>query len=402
MAGATFRALRHRNFRVFFAGQLVSLVGTWMQNVALSWLVYRLTGSPLLLGLVGFAGQAPIFFFATLGGAIADRRQRRGLLILTQSLSMLLAFALAGLTLAAHVRVWQVFVLAASLGTVNAFDIPTRQSFVIEMVGKEDLGNAIALNSIMFNGARTLGPAVAGLVVAAIGEGWCFFANGLSFLAVIVSLMTIRVARRPIASPPAHALAHAAEGFRFVWNTPSVRSVLVLLAITSLVGMPYTVLMPIFADRILHSGARVLGMLMGASGVGALGGGLALASREGVAGIRRWIVAAAGTFGAALIVFSQSPWLWSSLIVLVPVGAAMMIQMAASNTLVQAATPDHLRGRVMAVYATTFMGMAPLGALAAGAAAASFGAPATVASGGAIAVVAAAVFGARLARRDAP
>src|SRR5579872_5307481 len=339
MAGATFRALRHRNFRLFFGGQLVSLVGTWMQNVALSWLVYKMTRSPLLLGLVGFAGQAPIFFLATVGGAVADRRQRRELLVLTQTVSMLLAFALAGLELGGVARVWEIFVLAAALGSVNAFDIPTRQSFVVEMVGREDLGNAIALNSIMFNAARTLGPAVAGVVVAAIGEGWCFFANGLSFVAVIVSLLMIRVARRPIAAPPAQALAHAAEGFRFVWNTRAVRSVLLLLATTSLVGMPYTVLMPIFADRVLHSGARALGLLMGASGVGALLGGLALASRLAIAGIRRWIAVAAAVFGAALVLFSRSHWLGSSLVLLVPVGAGMMVQMAASNTVVQTMTP---------------------------------------------------------------
>jgi MFS family permease len=396
MAGATFRALRHKNFRLFFGGQLVSLVGTWMQNVAQSWLVYRLTGSPLLLGLVGFANQAPIFFLATVGGAIADRRARRDLLVVTQTISMLLAFALATLTLSGVVRPWEVFALAASLGVVNAFDIPTRQAFVVEMVGKEDLPNAIALNSSMFNGARIVGPSVAGLLVAAIGEGWCFFANAVSFVAVIGALMAIRVPRREIPAATSRPFAHAAEGFQFVWRTTPVRAILLLLGVTSVTGMPYAVLMPIFADRVLHAGPRGLGTLMGASGVGALAGALALASRESVRGLGRWVATSAATFGIALVIFSQSRRLELSELLLVPVGAGMMVQMAASNTLVQTMTPDHLRGRVMAVYAMTFMGMAPLGALLAGAAAARLGAPVTVALGGAIAMAAAAVFTTRL------
>jgi len=300
MAGATFRALRHRNFRLFFGGQLVSLVGTWMQSVAQSWLVYRLTGSPLLLGLVGFASQAPIFFLATVGGAVADRRSRRDLLLVTQAISMLLAFVLAALTLTGVVRAWEVFVLAASLGVVNAFDIPTRQAFVVEMVGRQDLPNAIALNSSMFNGARILGPSVAGVLVAAIGEGWCFFVNGVSFVAVIAALAAIRVPAREIAVTTSRAVAHAAEGFRFVWRTTPVRAILLLLAVTSITGMPYAVLMPIFADRVLHAGPRGLGMLMGASGVGALAGALALASRESIRGLGRWVAVSAATFALSV------------------------------------------------------------------------------------------------------
>jgi MFS family permease len=392
MAGATFRALRHYNFRLFFGGQLVSLVGTWMQSVAQSWLVYRLTGSPLLLGLVGFANQAPIFLLATVGGAIADRRARRDVLVVTQTTSMMLAFALAALTLSGVVRPWEVFALAASLGAVNAFDIPARQAFVVEMVGKEDLPNAIALNSSMFNGARILGPSIAGLLVAAIGEGWCFFANGVSFVAVVAALMAIRVPKRKIPAATSRPFAHAAEGFQFVWRTTPVRAILLLLGITSATGMPYAVLMPIFADRVLHAGARGLGTLMGASGVGALAGALALASRESVRGLGRWVAISAATFGFALVLFSQSRRLWLSELLVMPVGAGMMVQMAASNTLVQTMTPDHLRGRVMAVYAMMFMGMAPVGALLAGAAATRLGAPATVGIGGLVAMAAAAVF----------
>ena len=293
-------------------------------------------------------------------------------------------------------RPWHVFALASSLGVVNAFDIPARQAFVVEMVGKPDMGNAIALNSSMFNGARILGPSVAGVLVASIGEGWCFAANGVSFLAVIAGLAAMRLPKfepKPMSSRP---LAHAAEGFRFVARTPPVRAILMLLGVISVMGMPYAVLMPIFADRLLHSGARGLGILMGSSGVGALMGALLLARREGVHGLGRWIAAAAGSFGVALVLFSLSRSLWLSAALLVPVGGSMMMQMAASNTLVQTMTPDNLRGRVMAVYAMTFMGMAPMGALLAGAAAQRIGAPATVAAGGVVSVLGALVFAARL------
>ena len=396
MPSATFRALRHRNFQLFFSGQLVSLVGTWMQSVAQAWLIYRLTHSAWLLGLVGFAGQAPVFFLATAGGAVADRRARRDVLIATQASAMLLAFVLAALTLDGLVRPWHVFALAAALGVVNAFDMPARQAFVVEMVGKEDLANAIALNSSMFNGARILGPSVAGLLVAAVGEGWCFLVNGVSFLAVIVGLRLMRLPepeRRPLAGRP---MAHAAEGFRFVSSTPPVRAILLLLGVVSVTAMPYAVLMPVFADAILHGGPKSLGILMGASGLGALGGALVLASRRSVAGLGRWVAIAAAAFGVLLVAFSLSRSLVLSTALLVPTGAAMMVQMAASNTLVQTMVPDHLRGRVMAVYAMVFMGMAPLGALLAGALASRFGAPTAVASGGVVATLAALVFAWRL------
>ena len=391
----TLRALRHRNFQLFFAGQLVSLIGTWMQNVAQAWLVYRITGSSALLGMVGFAGQIPVFFISPLGGLIADRYSRQRTVIATQASAMILAFILAALTLTGRVQVPHIFVLAALLGVVNAFDIPARQSFLVEMVGREDLINAIALNSSMFNGARIVGPAVAGILVAAIGEGWCFFANGVSYIAVIIGLIMIKVP--PAAVPKkASAISHIAEGFRFAARNTPIRALLLLLGLVSLTGMPYAVLMPVFADHIFHSGARGLGILMGFSGAGALIGALALATRQGVIGLGRWIAVSTGVFGASLILFSLSHSFWIAAALLVPVGLAMMTQMGASNTLIQTMTPDPLRGRVMSVYSMMFMGMAPLGALLAGVMADRFGAPFTVAAGGAVAIVGSIVFSLRL------
>ncbi len=391
----TLRALRHRNFQLFFAGQLISLIGTWMQNVAQAWLVYRITGSSALLGMVGFAGQIPVFFISPLGGLIADRYSRQRTVIATQTSAMILAFILAGLTLTGRVQVPHIFVLAALLGVVNAFDIPARQSFLVEMVGREDLINAIALNSSMFNGARIVGPAVAGILVAAIGEGWCFFANGVSYIAVIIGLMMIKVP--PTATPKkGSAMSHIAEGFRFAARTTPIRALLLLLGLVSLTGMPYAVLMPVFADHIFHSGARGLGILMGFSGAGALIGALALATRQGVIGLGRWVAVSTGVFGASLILFSLSRSFWVAAALLVPVGLAMMTQMGASNTLIQTMTPDPLRGRVMSVYSMMFMGMAPLGALLAGVMADRFGAPFTVAAGGAVAIVGSIVFSLRL------
>jgi len=376
----TLRALRHRNFQLFFSGQLISLIGTWMQNIAQAWLVYRLTGSSLLLGAVGFASQIPVFLVAPLGGIVADRHNRRKIVIATQISSMLLAFVLAALTLTGVVRVWHIFVLAALLGVVNAFDIPGRQSFLVEMVGKDDLMNAIALNSSMFNGARIIGPAIAGVLVAKIGEGWCFFANAVSYIAVIIGLFMMRVQPRThhVHGSP---IEHIIEGFRFAQRTGPIRALLLLLGLVSLVAMPYTVLMPVFDDHVLHRGASGLGILMGATGVGALLGALTLATRSHVRGLGRWVAIACGGFGVSLILFSLSRNFWFSTALLVPVGFCMMLQMSASNTLIQAMVPDHLRGRVMALYTMMFMGMAPFGSLFAGALADRLGAPLTVAIG---------------------
>jgi MFS family permease len=364
-----------------------------MQTIAESWLVYRLTGSSLLLGAVGFSSQIPVFLVAPLGGIVADRYNRQRVVIGTQVCSMVLAGIYAALTLSGRIRIWEIFVLAALLGIVNAFDIPGRQAFLMDMVGREDLMNAIALNSSMFNGARIIGPAIAGILVAKIGEGWCFFANSVSYIAVIAGLLLMQITR---AAPRAHAaspLAHIIEGFRFVQRTAPIRVILLLLGLVSFVAMPYVVLMPIFADRVLHSGARGLGILMGATGVGALLGALTLASRSGVRGLGKWVAFSCGGFGVFLVLFSLSRSFWLSTTLLVPVGFCMMFQMSSSNTLIQAMAPDELRGRVMAVYSMMFMGMAPFGTLLAGALADRLGAPVTVAMGAVAAIGGAAIFG---------
>ena len=389
------RALRHRNFQLFFSGQLISVTGTWMQTVAQSWLVYRLTGSSLLLGSVGFASQIPVFLVAPIGGMVADRVNRHKVVISTQIASLVLAFILSALTLTHTVKVWHIFVLAALLGVVNAFDIPGRQSFLVDMVGRDDLMNAIALNSSMFNGARVIGPAIAGILVAKIGEGWCFFVNGASYIAVIIGLLLMRVhcPRRSQSDSPVEDII---EGFRWVRHTGPIRSLLLLLGVVSLVGMPYTVLMPIFADRILHGGAKGLGILMGFTGIGALLGALTLALRTGIRGLGRltWICCAG--FGISLIAFSFSKIFWLSAALLIPVGFFIMLQMACSNTLIQSMVPDALRGRVMAVYSMMFMGMAPFGALLGGALADRVGAPIAVATGGAASIAGAIWFARQL------
>jgi len=386
------RSLRHRNFQLFFTGQLISLVGTWMQNVAQAWLVYRMTGSAVLLGAIGFANQIPVFLIAPIGGAVADRYNRKYVVIATQTASMLLAFILAWLTLAGVVQVWHVGILAAALGVVNAFDIPARQAFIVEMVGREDLPNAIALNSSMFNGARIVGPAVAGILVAAIGEGWCFLANAISYIAVIVGLFLMRVPRS-LQKPVGSAIERIREGFQFVGRTAPIRSILLLLGAVSLLGMPYSVLMPIFADRILHGGASGLGVLMGAAGVGACAGALTLAARTGIKGLGTWVMLSCGGFGLSLMLFSMSRIFWLSVVCLVPVGYSMMVQMASSNTLIQTFSPDYIRGRVMAVYSMMFMGMAPMGSLLAGSLAHRFGAAEVVFASGVACIIAAAAFG---------
>ena len=369
-----------------------------MQTVAQSWLVYRLTGSGLKLGAVGFASQIPVFLFAPIGGIVADRTNRKHVVIGTQIASMLLAFVLAALTLTHAVdhRVWLIFVLAALLGVVNAFDIPGRQSFLVDMVGKEDLMNAIALNSSMFNGARVIGPAVAGVLVARLGEGWCFFANGASYIAVIAGLLMMNVHAPARVSANTSPWEHMLEGFQFVNRTAPIRALMILLGLVSLAGMPYVVLMPLFADKILRNGGQEfasligshdlgavrLGILMGAAGVGALLGALTLAVRSGVKGLGTWVSVCCAGFGISLMLFSFSRSFWLSVLLLLPVGYFVMLQMASSNTLIQVMVPDALRGRAMAVYSMMFMGMAPIGALLGGALSDRLGAPLTVAIGG--------------------
>jgi MFS family permease len=389
------RALKHRNFQLFFSGQLISLIGTWMDNVAEGWLVYRLTGSSLLLGVATFAGQIPVFLLAPLGGMIADRWDRRKVVIATQAASMILASILAALTLMRIVKVWEVIVLAGLLGVVNAVDIPTRQAFLVEMVGRDDLMNAIALNSSMFNAARVVGPSIAGILVAWKGEGWCFLLNAISYIAVIAGLLAMKVERRSIAHV-ASPLDHIAEGFRFAWDAAPIRAILLLVALVSLVATPYAVLMPIFAAKILHGNARTLGILMGASGLGAMTGALLLAARSDVRGLGRWVAISGVGFGAALICFSFSPWFRLSAVLLVPVGFCAMVLLGSANTLIQSMVPDRLRGRTMAIYSMMFMGMVPVGALLSGALADRVGAPWTVSIGGIGAIIGGILFGRHL------
>ena len=377
-----FRALRYYNFRLFFAGQLISLIGTWMQTVAQSWLVYRLTGSSALLGLVGFSSQIPVFLFSPLGGVLADRHNRHRMIVATQSASMILALILAALTLSGHVRIWHIFVLSALLGVVNAADIPARQAFFQEMVGRADLINAIALNSSMFNSARIIGPAIAGILVAWIGEGWCFFANGVSYIAVIAGLLMMNVTPRVIENSKDSAWQHVLEGARFVISARPIRALLLLVALVSFAGLQYSVLMPIFADRIFHSGANGLGILLGINGGGALCGALVMAARRGIKGLSRWVGMAAIVFSVSITAFGFAPNFWAAGAMLYVVGFATMIQFGSTNTLIQMMTPDRLRGRAISAYSMMYMGMTPIGSMAAGFIAEHIGARITISVGG--------------------
>ena len=377
------RALRHRNYRLFFAGQGVSLIGTWMTRVATSWLVYRLSGSILLLGVVGFAGQIPAFFVAPLGGVLVDRGNRRQILVATQIVLMLQAFALAGLALVGVITVWQILLLSIVQGVANAFDIPARQAFVIEMVeDPADLGNAIALNSSIFNGARLIGPPIAGALIAVVGEGWCFLIDGISYLAVIVALLAMQFVPRPRAARPRSLLQQLTAGMRYAYRSAPIKSVLLLVALVSLMGMPYAVLMPVVAREILHGTAHTFGWLMGASGLGAVAGSLYLASRRSVAGLGGVIAWATGWFGIGLIAFGCSRALWLSLPLMLMVGFGMLAQMAASNTVLQTIVEEDKRGLVMSFYAMAFMGMAPFGSLLAGTLAHQVGVANTLVIGG--------------------
>jgi MFS family permease len=395
-ASAAFRALKHRNFRLFFGGQIISLVGTWMQTVAQAWLIYRLTGSGALLGLLGFVGQIPIFVLSPVAGLVADRWLRQRVVIATQTASMLLAFILAALTMTGHIKgrvgVVEIIILATLLGIVNAFDVPARQSFLIEMVGREDLLNAIALNSSMFNLARVAGPAIAGIVVAVVGEGWCFLLNGISYLAVIAGLFMMRIEKVMPGHDGTDPLEKLREGFRFARHTKPVRALLTLVSVVSFMGLPFTVLMPIFAVKILHGGASAYGTLMGAIGVGAMCGALVLASRQELRGLGNIVAYAAVAMGGSLVLFSASHWYWISFTILTLTGFSMMMQFTATNTLIQAMVPDQLRGRVMSIYSMLFLGMSPIGSLVAGWMADRIGAPVTVAVGGLASLVGGLIF----------
>ena len=391
------RALRSRNYRLFFEGQIVSLIGTWMTRVATSWLVYRITGSAFLLGLTGFAGQIPVFFLTPFAGVWLVRWNRHRTLLVTQTLSMLQSFALAALALGGIITVWEIIVLVLLQGSINAFDMPARQAFVVQMIERrEDLGNAIALNSSMVNGARLIGPAVAGVVIAAVGEGYCFLIDGFSYMAVIASLAAMQVAPARARGEYRPLISELSEGWRYVKESAPIRSVLLFLALVSLVGMPYTVLMPIFAGAILHGGPHALGFLMAAAGLGALTGAVALAMRPGVLGLGRVIAWSAGLFGAGLIGLGLSRTLWLSLAAVAAAGFGMMRHMASSNTILQTIVAEDKRGRVMAYYSMAFVGVAPFGSLAAGAIAAKVGAPWTILGGGTLCLGGAAWFAWRL------
>ncbi|MGB7438754.1 MAG: MFS transporter [Candidatus Acidiferrum sp.] len=373
-----FRALKHRNFQLFTIGQLISLIGTWMQNTAQQWLVYRLTGSAALLGVFGFASQLPMLGLAWMGGYVGDRYNRHRGVIATQTLSMILAFVLSLLTLTHHIRTWHLIFIAFLAGIVNAFDVPIRQAFFVHMVGQDDLPNAIALNSSIFNGARVIGPAVAGFTIALVGEGWCFFLNGLSFVAVIIALLMMHIKRTEPKVGMESPVRSFIEGFRFAMNDLPIRSTLLLLSLLSFFGLQYSVFLPIYASDILHGGARTLGLLMSAAGVGAVMGALQFAARTEYKGLARWVASTCTACALGLLILSFATSFWLCAVVLFVVGFAATSQMAATNTLIQQRVPDELRSRLMAVYATVFMGVMPIGALLAGVIAKHIGAPHTV------------------------
>lgn len=376
----TLRALRSRNYRLFFTGQTVSLIGTWMTRVATSWLVYRLTNSAWLLGLTAFMGQIPAFFLAPLAGVWLDRWNKHRTLVATQVLAMIQSFALAALALTGTINIWWIIFLGFAQGMINAFDMPARQSFVIEMIEERaDLSNAIALNSSMVNGTRLAGPAIAGLVIAAVGEGWCFFIDGVSYIAVIISLLAMRFAVPLAARPRKRVWEEMHEGWRYVTGSSAIRSILLLLALVSTIGMPYTVLIPIMAGSVLRGGPHTMGFLMAMSGVGALGSAIALALRRTVVGLGRMIGISTAVFGGGLIAFGASRWVWLSMLMMIATGFGMMQQMAASNTILQTIAEDDKRGRVMSFYTFAILGVTPIGSLLAGAVAARFGAPTTLA-----------------------
>ena len=392
-----FRALSHRNYRLFFGGQSISLIGTWMQQIAISWMVYDLTHSAMWLGVVGFSTRIPSFVFAPFGGVFADRWDRHRTLVITQILSMIQALLLAGLVLTGRIRIWEVVVLSLFLGMINALDVPVRQSYIVDMVEtKADLSNAIALNSTMVNGARVIGQSGAGVLIAAVGVGTCILLNGLSFIAVIAALlaMTVQPKERKIKSQP--MFKELKEGFSYAFGSLPIRALILLLVVISLMGMPFVVLMPIFVDKILHGGPRELGFLMGAPGIGALLAALYLASRKNAVGLMRVVAFASGVFGAGLIVLSFSRHFYFALLVLVVIGFGMIIEMAATNTLLQTIVDEDKRGRIMSIYTMAFMGMVPFGSLLAGSLADTIGTPETIMLSGICCVLGSLVFALKL------
>jgi MFS family permease len=391
------RALRHRNYRLFFGGQSVSLIGTWITRVATSWLVYRLTGSALLLGVVGFCGQIPTLLLSPVAGVLVDRHDRHRILVITQVLSALQSLALALLALPGIITVREILVLQVVQGVINAFDTPARQSFIVDMIeDRADLPNAIALNSSMVNGSRIIGPSIGGVIIAAVGEGWCFMIDAISYVAVIASLLAMLVAKKPPRDQNTRVVEELRAGFIYVSRSVPMRSALLLLALVATMGMPYTVLMPAIASGVLHGGPHTLGFLMTASGLGALAGALYLASRNSVLGLGRAMVVATIAFGVGLVAFSLSRVVWLSLLLLPIVGGGMMVETASTNTILQTIVEERMRGRVMSFYTMAFLGTAPLGSLIAGVAADRIGAPMTIFFGGLACVAAGMWFAVKL------
>jgi len=387
------RALDSRNYRLYFGGQGISLIGTWIQRIAQSWLVYRLTDSVFLLGIVGFSTQIPTFLAAPFAGVIVDKRNRYHILIVTQILATVQALILAILVLTNHIQVWHIIVLGVILGLINAFDMPSRQSLLVEMIEhREDLSNAIALNSTMVNGARLIGPTIAGLLIGAMGEGVCFGLNAASFFAVILALLAMKFGPMAKKKRTNTMLTDLKEGFKYAYGFAPIRAILLLLALVSIMGIPYAVLMPVFAKDILGGGPHTLGFLMGSVGTGALVGALYLASRKTVVGLGKVLGLSAATFGGGLVLFSLSRHIWLSMILLFFVGMGMMMQMAGSNTIIQTIVDDDKRGRVMSFYAMSFFGMAPLGSLLAGSLGSRIGTPMTVMIGGICCIIGTAIF----------
>jgi len=379
----TFRTLKYRNFRLFYAGQGVSVIGTWMQMVAMSWLVYRLTNSPTLLGVVGFVGNLPSFIFAPFAGVYADRWNRRRMMLVIQTLAMIQAFILAALVLTNVITVWQILCLSIFLGFINAFDMPVRQSFLLDMIEKkEDLSNAIALNSSMVNVSRLIGPSIAGILIAVVGEGYCFLINGISFLAVLAALLAMRIPPHQQKKATEPVWEGLKEGLVYAFSNVPIRSIILLLALVNLVGMPYTILMPIFAKNILHGGPHTLGFLMAAIGVGALAAAVFLASRKSVRGLGKYIAYTSALFGLGLAAFAMSHVFWVSMALMLVTGFGMISNMAASNTVLQTIADEDKRGRIMSLYTVAFRGMAPFGSLLAGSVAGAIGAPLTLFIGG--------------------
>jgi len=374
-----FRSLNYKNYRLFFGGQGISLIGTWMQRIAMPWLVYEITGSVFLLGVVSFSGQIPTFILTPLAGVITDRWSKYRVILLANVLSMIQAFILAVLCLTGTVQLWQIIVLAIGLGIVNAFEVPARQSFVVDMVEKkEDLGNAIALNSLIFNGARIIGPSVAGLILASSSAGICFMINAVSYIFVIISLLMMDKIQKPAKKKEEHLFKELVDGLRYTFGYAPIKHLLILLTVSSLLGMSYSVLMPVFTKDILHGSSHTYGFLMGAAGVGALMGAIYLASRESVIKLGRIVPFSAILFGLSLIALSFSRNIPVSLILMFFIGLGMMTQTAASNTILQTITDDDKRGRVMGFYSMAIMGTAPFGSLMAGGLAKVAGAPFTI------------------------